>query len=266
MKPYFCSFNECTSGLVFFDSPQECIDHEFEYHRIECNWTCTSCKVSFPHQKGLEDHLLQNHCIDATSAGWKGLLKKSRTYLPQQIEDEECNFCRTKSFSTREDFATHVGKHMEQISSLIVPSIIPQKSEISEEFTEPIEIWDYRNNKFMESCVKLDTAADDSFISRSAVEQYGIPTRKLENEKPSIRTANNVKIKVTEWAEPKWRAPRKNYRDTRLLILENIPGDEQMILGKDFLKVKTRVWHEALPLHNDGQGMSSCCLRVSKPP
>lgn len=266
MKLYHCSSSACMSGLPFFDSAQECLDHEFEYHRmIQYCWTCASCKIQFHQKKELEDHLLQNHCIDVTSAGWKELLEKSHTKLFQPIEEEVCDFCLAKSFSTREDFATHFGKHMEQISSLIVLSIIPQKDEISAEFTQLIKIWDYRNNEFMEFYAKLDTAADYSFISRSIVVQLCIPTRKL-NEKLSIRTANNVKIEVNEWAEPKWRTLKKNYRDSRFLILEEIPGREQMILGKDFLKAKAPVWHETFVLQNDGQGMPLSCFRVWKPP
>lgn len=169
----------------------------------------------------------------------------------------ECDYCHTKSFPTREDYATHVGKHMEQISSLIVLSIIPHKVEISGEFTEPIEIWHSPSHKHLKHYAKLDIGAQDNFISRIIVQQHGIPTRKLVSNKPCIKTVNDVEVEVKEWAEFKWRTGRKNYRDIPFFIVDSIPLREQMILGQDFSNGHAPAFRTVFVLHNEGRGMSS---------
>lgn len=146
---------------------------------------------------------------------------------------------------------------MEQITSRIALSIIPQKVEISGDFTELIRIWDYRNHEFVKAHAKIDTAANDNFLSRSIVLQRGIQTRKLLTDKPCIRTVDDVEVEISECAEPKWRTHNKNYRDTPFYIVEKIPLREQVILGQQFSSAQAPTYRTVFVLHNNGQSMWS---------
>lgn len=185
------------------------------------------------------------------------MLDESREKSSRPVEGEVCEYCRFKGFPNRREYADHVGKHMEQIASRIVLWIIPSKDEVSQEFTEPIEIWDELKKEYIQHSAMLDTQAHDNFISLSVVERLGIKTRKPTTDMSRIRLANNVKIKVIAWAEPRWRTENKNYRDIRFLVLKEIPGTDQMILGQGFSKAQAYVYRSAFVLHNDGHGMSS---------
>lgn len=237
-----------------------------EHHRFRYCWTCEDCSTTFLRQKGLEDHVCQYQNIAPNSVVPKKPLDKSRTKLKRPIADETCKFCGTKSFPTLYDYADHVGKHMEQISSLIFDLISPPKHEImTEDFTMPLQVWDYRKHKFIHYSADLDPQADDNFISRSIVEDCGIRTWKITSDIPLVKSVNSVTVEVTEWAEPKWRTEKKNFRDVPFFIIKEIPGDEQMILGKGFTKVEASACRKVLALHNDTKSMSPSwlCLKAS---
>lgn len=223
-----------------------------EHHRFQYRWTCEDCSTPFLRQKGLEDHFCQYHNIAPNTVVLTKLLDKSRKKLYRPIQDEICKFCGTKSFPTLYDYADHVGKHMKQISSLNIDLISPLKHEtMTADFTMSVQVWNYRKPKFIHHSANLDTGADDNFISSSIVADCGIQTWKITSDIPLPETLNGVTIKVTGWAEPKWRTENRNYRDLPFFIVEEIPGPEEMILGRHFTKVEASARRKVLALHND---------------
>lgn len=193
------------------------------------------------------------------------MLENSPTQSYGLIVEEECDFCRTKGFETRLEYATHVCKHMEQISAQILLSIYPLKVENSQIFEGFVDILDHCS-EYIPCYAAFDTQADDNFISRSIVKKCGIEIRERPVvDKTVIKSLNKVKIEVIGWAEPRWRTDRKNYRDIRFFVVEEMP-DSEMILGVEFFGARAPPSHRAFVLHNDRRRMSSSSLCVLKPP
>jgi hypothetical protein len=125
LRPYVCTFKDCTQGAHLYKGRHEWFAHEREMHRRE--WFCSKCKKSFASKEKFRDHLTKKH---------KNLISDSKNYkLDVMIdrgaraieEKQKCSLCQEKY--APKQLRSHLGRHLEQIALFI----LPQSSEENED-------------------------------------------------------------------------------------------------------------------------------------
>lgn len=83
-----------------------------------------------------EDELL-HHAKDshdmATESLRSTIIAKARVVVRRPMTDVECQLCHRRSFANDRDYATHVGKHLEEIALIALPPTAPSDDEDSDE-------------------------------------------------------------------------------------------------------------------------------------
>jgi hypothetical protein len=117
LRPYVCTFKDCTQGAHLYEGRHEWFAHEREMHRRE--WFCSKCKKSFASKEKFRDHLTKKH---------KNLISDSKNYkLDVMIdrgaraieEKQKCPLCQEKY--APKQLRSHLGRHLEQIALFILP-------------------------------------------------------------------------------------------------------------------------------------------------
>jgi uncharacterized C2H2 Zn-finger protein len=116
LRPYFCTFRDCSQESHMYEGRHEWFAHESEMHRRE--WFCRKCKKAFPSSEDFREHLLKQH---------KHLMSDSKEHLEALIarggraieEKQKCPLCREEH--APKQLRSHLGRHLEQISLFILP-------------------------------------------------------------------------------------------------------------------------------------------------
>ena len=108
--------DECNLGPRTFKSRKEWINHEFQTHRTYTEWHCNLCKVISTTKEALQDHLDRVHFHDIATSQIEEITFSSKRHIPRNAAAEVCPFCTTTVAQTQREFASHVGKHQQEIS------------------------------------------------------------------------------------------------------------------------------------------------------
>ena len=120
LKPYICTFPECSLELVQFSTRAQWADHEFSCHRFVEDWCCPLCSTRHIHdRRDCEQHLEHSHGIlHEELAYW---VNRARTKRARIMNTEECLLCRTFPTESRQAFIKHCCRHMEEIALMAMP-------------------------------------------------------------------------------------------------------------------------------------------------
>ncbi len=125
IRPYHCCWDDCDDGLTLFATLEGWKNHEFQKHRVHVEWVCKPCLKRFDQPDSLSDHILHVHGIKRVEPSIDSILDDFRVKVPRDGKDEQCDFCHKQEFKSKDDYAAHVGKHMEAIASRVILHLIP---------------------------------------------------------------------------------------------------------------------------------------------
>lgn len=116
-----CLYTDCNLGLKTFHSRREWVDHEFQVHRVNLQWCCNPCKEVFSAQEIFRTHIEDMHMNDFATSQIEEFVSASKRFISRDGSAEECPFCLTVLSQTRRLFASHVGRHLQEISLAALP-------------------------------------------------------------------------------------------------------------------------------------------------
>lgn len=99
------------------------MEHEFQVHRILTQWACPLCSETFTSQNIFQNHLSSRHFHDVDSSQIEEVMSASKRLIPGDVTSQACPFCLTVPANTQRGFASHVGKHQQEISLAALPNI-----------------------------------------------------------------------------------------------------------------------------------------------
>jgi len=114
LQPYVCTFAECTTPNKMFPTRREWFAHELKFHRKE--WYCNDCNSAFTTEKGILDHLRQNH-PDACNALLLPIVLNGCSRVPKL--DQQCSLC-ARTFPANK-IRNHVSRHLQQLALYALP-------------------------------------------------------------------------------------------------------------------------------------------------
>jgi hypothetical protein len=123
LEPYVCLFSDCDLGLHTFRSRREWRNHEFYVHRVSPEWPCNLCQEKFETQEIFRHHIGTMHENAISLSQIEEFLSSSRRLIPCKVESQMCPFCQTTTFHSHGGFASHVGKHQQEISLAALPRL-----------------------------------------------------------------------------------------------------------------------------------------------
>ncbi|KAH0559286.1 hypothetical protein GP486_004202 [Trichoglossum hirsutum] len=121
LEPYICTFQGCKGGISTFPSRKLWVDHEFSQHHFRKLWACRDCTIIFDEQDLFQQHISAIHGYFYTETRLATITAASERRMPQRTEDLTCPFCAFREAPTRQAFARHVGRHMEEIALGVLP-------------------------------------------------------------------------------------------------------------------------------------------------
>ncbi|EAA32617.3 hypothetical protein GE21DRAFT_6575 [Neurospora crassa] len=135
LSSYICTFEGCPAPL--FETRQQWFQHEMEVHRK--NWRCDMCEEFYHSLWDMKRHLTQKHS-DIIGAGNAEAHAERLGRPPQKIRAKDCPLCDpnwnlqqpsrwlTGDWEmTAEAFGDHLGKHLEDLSLLVLPPTTDMK-------------------------------------------------------------------------------------------------------------------------------------------
>ena len=114
LRPYVCTFAECTTPNEMFLTRREWFAHELKFHRKE--WNCNDCNSAFATEKDILDHLHQNH-PDACNAVLLPIILTGCSRVPTL--DQQCLLCAGTFPASK--IKNHVARHLQQLALYSLP-------------------------------------------------------------------------------------------------------------------------------------------------
>lgn len=241
IPPYHCCFEDCDDVLPLFSNLQQWFDHEFQNHRVYIRWNCRyeDCQGAFDQPNLYLDHLSQAHGEQPVHEPEDKILEATRVRLPRPVQDELCVFCSQRSFKSRDEYETHVGEHMEEIASFVIPNLIPAarrrlldmpvyarklsqfcgrvsqlarrpsnflrtqiwsaRARTDEDFCLRLLIWDQLLKEDFSHWAFLDNGVDENFILSSVAKERSIEPRALPHDEEPWTTLNGNKVVAKQY-------------------------------------------------------------------
>ncbi|KAI5789384.1 hypothetical protein FPQ18DRAFT_261656, partial [Pyronema domesticum] len=135
LRPYVCTFKDCSQGAHMYEGRHEWFAHERDMHRRE--WFCSKCKKEFPSNEMFREHLFKKH---------KHLISDSKEQLEVLIArgaraiegKQKCPLCQEKyvpkQLRSYLQLRSHLGRHLEQISLFILPEDSEENEDSSSDY------------------------------------------------------------------------------------------------------------------------------------
>lgn len=203
------------------------------------------------------------------------------TKTPRPIQDEQCDFCGFKSFSTVQEFVTHMCEHMEQACSAIFPEVFVRDRQatmdilrwarscapifLSHGFVNQRQtflIWDGSAHQQSSHDGILDTGTEDNLICSSVVEKLGLEVRPLlANEAATyISMGSRSGVEASGFVQPEWsiKHREKRHKAVSFMVVPSIVDTVEIVLGSQFMNdnnIKLHAPMEALVIHRCNKGM-----------
>jgi hypothetical protein len=99
------------------------MNHEFQTHRVKEQWSCNLCEETFDCQPLLHDHFELRHENQLVAFQAEDVVSTSRRVVIRDAAQEQCPFCLTCPSQTQKGYASHVGRHLQEISLAALPVI-----------------------------------------------------------------------------------------------------------------------------------------------
>ncbi|KAL2869650.1 chromatin remodelling complex Rsc7/Swp82 subunit-domain-containing protein [Aspergillus lucknowensis] len=124
LQAYVCTHDTCKDALRTFKTRKEWADHEFKNHLSDKQWTCSSCSMRQDSPGALLNHLRSTHSIELREPRLKFELSRAENCtMKLNFNDHACPLCLQSGWQTMKAYATHVGRHLEEISLACLPKL-----------------------------------------------------------------------------------------------------------------------------------------------
>jgi hypothetical protein len=92
-------------------------------NRVGAEWRYNLCKETFENQELFRGHIDKLHVNDIGTTQIDEFLSALKRLIPCRVGNELCPFCLTTPAQTQDGFASHVGKHQQEISLAALPRL-----------------------------------------------------------------------------------------------------------------------------------------------
>jgi hypothetical protein len=90
---------------------------------VNIEWRCNLCKKTFETQEVLRGHIITVHENEITTSQIEEVMSTSKRLVPCTVATQLCPFCLTTPSETQAGFASHVGKHQQEIALAALPRL-----------------------------------------------------------------------------------------------------------------------------------------------
>lgn len=95
-------------------------EHEFSKHRQIPKWTCNICNLDMTTELSSKVHISEDHA-DLDETKFEALQKSASDHSATWINQQSCPFCRSCPASSKRQFISHVGRHLQEVSQAAIP-------------------------------------------------------------------------------------------------------------------------------------------------
>ena len=122
LQAYICTHNHCKYSLKTFPSRNLWADHEFSEHFSQKKWHCLSCDIEIFKKQDFIEHLTSRHDRNPNFRLLQAALSEAEERsLTTDFEKHPCPLCLQSNWATKVAYASHVGRHLEEISLAALP-------------------------------------------------------------------------------------------------------------------------------------------------
>lgn len=136
LEPYCCMFSTCRDELLTFPTHKLWVDHELSEHRLEKVWDCLKCAETFNESQHWRKHVESCHDMFFSTPQFQVAAALAENKTPALVEHTKCPLCLKSVGEAGMAFATHVGKHMEEIA---LTALSPEIDSDTESEAESLE-------------------------------------------------------------------------------------------------------------------------------
>jgi hypothetical protein len=117
LQSYLCTHAACKDAMKTFPSRALWAAHEFNEHFTHKMWHCFVCHIKSSTEQSYVDHLVVNHDISLREHRLTAAISEAEeNVLKPGFNNHKCALCSQAGWQTRQEYATHVGQHLEEIS------------------------------------------------------------------------------------------------------------------------------------------------------
>ncbi|KAL4805217.1 hypothetical protein BDV18DRAFT_26095 [Aspergillus unguis] len=133
LQAYVCTHDTCKDAMKTFPSRKLWAEHEFKYHLSNKQWACFACSMVQDSPEGFIEHLRTAHDIELNEPRrqLEELSRAQKFTQKPDFGDHICQLCLKSGWQTMKAYATHVGRHLEEISLASLPKL-PDDDTISD--------------------------------------------------------------------------------------------------------------------------------------
>ncbi|KAJ5918365.1 hypothetical protein N7454_010740 [Penicillium verhagenii] len=168
LQSYICTHEKCKDALKTFASRDAWAGHEIDEHLSELEWCCYSCKFTTSTQEGFVKHLAMVHGIGLFDHPLKAIIEEAEvTVLKPDFGNQRCPLCFQSGWENTREYATHVGRHLEEISL----ACLPMNQDCESDVDFDVETSSGVTKKSL-PVVGSTTHKDDNLVASTAVSGY----------------------------------------------------------------------------------------------
>ncbi|KAJ0426158.1 hypothetical protein BJY00DRAFT_273123 [Aspergillus carlsbadensis] len=125
LQAYVCTHDDCKDATRTFATRKLWASHEFTNHLSRKQWKCYPCKITLDSLEERVDHLRSIHGVNHMDLE---LFREHESpaenvVLRSNFADYSCPLCLASGWQTMKAYATHVGRHLEEISLACLPKL-----------------------------------------------------------------------------------------------------------------------------------------------
>ncbi|KAI2842542.1 hypothetical protein CBS147343_5157 [Aspergillus niger] len=204
LESYLCTHEDCRDSFKTFRSRKSWMDHEYIAHFSQFLWRCCTCNYTAYAEREFIDHLVKVHSLDIAGSLLKTTVSRAEErVLKPQFKDHKCALCLESGWKSKKEYATHVGRHLEEVSLACLP--------IEEE-----EVSDVDSNADRWTNATNGSGHEAEIIDETSEDDYALAYPKLGRE-------------IFGVSHPSKRTPSKG---SKSLSLENLPSSIQQFQFK----------------------------------
>lgn len=225
LKPYICTFDNCSWDNALFGTKEEWFEHELDFHRSPTTWPCPCCRCDiFDDEDRLSSHIALMHEDHAGPTEREALAKGSRRYS-QQEPLLDCRLCQCLC-SDLSELRDHVGCHLENFALLVLPhedTIMPD-DRIPEDYSNIHDyLEDLSDDEVPPEMVGTGTILGDDSDVAVLDEDSGPSPREMQTL--SVGEKIEEFLNQSEQSAHAW--------DSAVLEMHNVPPRDPRFFGRD---------------------------------
>ncbi|KAI5816521.1 hypothetical protein BZA77DRAFT_353753 [Pyronema omphalodes] len=190
IRPYVCTFRNCSQASRLYSSRHEWFHHECEFHRRE--WPCEHCEEVLSSSQAFKNHITKRHRHVLGIESMAVLVDRSERVVELS---QPCPLC--PEILTPKRLQSHLGKHMQQIALFVLPGSLQEDEEDDDDNVEETKDEDIDDADDGESA-ESDNGSDER---RSKVEDDGGESADLLSNSKNDSTESETVVSDKDFFE-----------------------------------------------------------------